>query len=133
MQKNHADTDEVLQLMSTSNIRMRGKKSDLSDCGMFVGCQIGWFEYLWICWSARILMHNSQRTTLYNHNEKTSISECKTSLRQMVYNSRRPHCVQLPSAKNRRLQCAQAFQFLYWTVLGKTAALFPGFNCPGFQ
>ncbi len=60
----------------------------------------------------------TQITTRYNQVMQNTISECTThrTLKQMGYNSRRPHRVPLLSAKNRkrRLQFAQAHQ--NWTI-----------------
>ncbi len=60
----------------------------------------------------------TQITTRYNQGMQNTISERTThrTLKQMSYSSRRPHRVQLLSAKNRkqRLQFAQAHQ--NWTI-----------------
>ncbi len=60
----------------------------------------------------------TQITTRYNQGKQNAISEHTThrTLKQMDYSSRRPHRVQLLSAKNRkrRLQFTQAHQ--NWTI-----------------
>lgn len=104
------------------------KKGDLSDFGMVVGLSIsatGTFAHSLECLQRRILTGSSQRekallipdvrgewligrqqiTTYYNQGRQKSISDQKTgqTLKQIGCNSRGPHRVPLPSAKNRKL------------------------------
>ncbi len=72
----------------------------------------------WADWLEMIERQITQITTRYNQGMQNTISEHTTrrTLKQMGYSSRRPHCVSLLSAKNRkqRLQFAQAHQ--NWTI-----------------
>ena len=71
---------------------------------------------------ARIVQANRRATNRqmaqYNSGVQNSISECTTrrSLSRMGYCSRRPHRVQLLSAKNKKKQLQRARHHQYWTI-----------------